>query len=525
MQILADKHGDFRASLSKLETETLATLEDTMMDISSDDYTVTPQESLMSETWTELNGGDVDLSLPHESLALENLIERNVVVIERHVLSVMAWRDNKHINNPPHKLHGDSASLETDVQTLLGVASSRGGGGTEPGAKGPLVPNNRLPSQARDELILYVSNIASLYRDVLYHNFEHASHVVASTDVLIAMLKNKRPQNHNNSKRRCSASTNFSDITSDFSTSQRNHPMSNDLSNCPLIHVALVICALVHDVEHQGVGNKQLVDEDDPLAIKYNGKSVAENHSLDVALQMLQEPRYSCLYTCIVGTPDDSNMTTNHNERLFRRIFYDIILATDINSQERLQRNKEKWKLAFEETERSTCTCPILESIQHSDPSLKERKTPSKINFESENDTIQCMVCTLSQEECFPDVNYLHTSAVVEQLIQAADIAHNMQSWEIFLKWNIKLYNELWAAKLARRGPDVSANWFKGQIGFFDFYIIPLAKRLEQCGIFGSLGSLFLYNTNQNRRRWIEEGEERCGEMHSAIVQKLGDGS
>lgn len=27
--------------------------------------------------------------------------------------------------------------------------------------------------------------------------------------------------------------------------------------------------------------------------------------------------------------------------------------------------------------------------------------------------------------------------------------------------------------------------WVNGELGFFDFYIIPLAKKLKDCGVFG----------------------------------------
>lgn len=37
----------------------------------------------------------------------------------------------------------------------------------------------------------------------------------------------------------------------------------------------------------------------------------------------------------------------------------------------------------------------------------------------------------------------------------------------------------------AGRGGDPSEFWAKGEIGFFDFYIIPLAKKLKECGVFG----------------------------------------
>jgi hypothetical protein len=28
-------------------------------------------------------------------------------------------------------------------------------------------------------------------------------------------------------------------------------------------------------------------------------------------------------------------------------------------------------------------------------------------------------------------------------------------------------------------------NFLSGEIGFFDFYVIPLAKKLKECGVFG----------------------------------------
>jgi len=31
----------------------------------------------------------------------------------------------------------------------------------------------------------------------------------------------------------------------------------------------------------------------------------------------------------------------------------------------------------------------------------------------------------------------------------------------------------------------IAVNWYRGEIGFFDFYIVPLAKKLKECGVFG----------------------------------------
>jgi hypothetical protein len=34
--------------------------------------------------------------------------------------------------------------------------------------------------------------------------------------------------------------------------------------------------------------------------------------------------------------------------------------------------------------------------------------------------------------------------------------------------------------------------WYDGEIGFFDFYVIPLAKKLKECGVFGVSSAEYL---------------------------------
>jgi hypothetical protein len=41
-----------------------------------------------------------------------------------------------------------------------------------------------------------------------------------------------------------------------------------------------------------------------------------------------------------------------------------------------------------------------------------------------------------------------------------------------------------------------------------DFYIIPLAKKLHQCGSFGVSSQEYLKYALENRRRWEDQGEE-----------------
>jgi len=67
---------------------------------------------------------------------------------------------------------------------------------------------------------------------------------------------------------------------------------------------------------------------------------------------------------------------------------------------------------------------------------------------------------------------------------------------------------------------DPSINWYQGEIGFFDFYIIPLAKKLKECGVFGVSSDEYLNYAKQNRKEWEERGQEICDEMLRAVKRK-----
>ena len=81
--------------------------------------------------------------------------------------------------------------------------------------------------------------------------------------------------------------------------------------------------------------------------------------------------------------------------------------------------------------------------------------------------------------------------------------------WHVYLKWNERFFQECYAVYLAGRSPtDPSIGWYKGEIGFFDFYIIPLAKKLESCGVFGVSSDECLNYAQANRDEWERKGEE-----------------
>ena len=49
---------------------------------------------------------------------------------------------------------------------------------------------------------------------------------------------------------------------------------------------------------------------------------------------------------------------------------------------------------------------------------------------------------------------------------------------------------------------------YQGEIGFFDFYIIPLAKKLQECGVFGVSCDEYLNYAIHNREEWEIRGKE-----------------
>lgn len=83
------------------------------------------------------------------------------------------------------------------------------------------------------------------------------------------------------------------------------------------------------------------------------------------------------------------------------------------------------------------------------------------------------------------------------------------QHWQVYLKWNEHFFAEQYASyKAGRTAKDPSVGWYKGEIWFYDNYIIPLAKKLKDCGVFGVSSDEYLNYAQQNRSEWEKKGEQ-----------------
>ena len=91
----------------------------------------------------------------------------------------------------------------------------------------------------------------------------------------------------------------------------------------------------------------------------------------------------------------------------------------------------------------------------------------------------------------------------------------------MYRKWNENFFRECYHAyKAGRAQTDPSINWYKGELGFFDFYIIPLAKKLKKCGVFGVSSDEYLNYALTNRQEWQDRGKEVVEEMLHAIQRR-----
>ena len=100
-----------------------------------------------------------------------------------------------------------------------------------------------------------------------------------------------------------------------------------------------------------------------------------------------------------------------------------------------------------------------------------------------------------------------------------------MQHWHVYRKWNACLFKEMYQAYHAgRMGADPATFWYKGELGFFDNYIIPLARKLKDCGVFGVSSEECLNYALQNRAEWEARGEDIVKELVAEFPDEMVQG-
>jgi hypothetical protein len=318
--------------------------------------------------------------------------------------------------------------------------------------------NNDIPPAVKQQLREFVCRVARQYRDVPFHNFEHASHVIMSAGKLMKRIINPDGVNYGQSE---------------ISIGRCIHDITYGISSDPLMQFAVVFAALIHDVEHTGFTNKELIAMKSSLASIYGGKCVAEQNSVDVAWMILEDAKFKELRTCI--------FVNDNEKKRFRQLIVNAVMATDIADKELQALRKNRWDAAFHGNDASLVT---------------------KLDMDRK------------------------ATIVFEYIIQASDVSHCMQHWLTYQKFNSRLFEErylAWMQGVAGEN-DPSVGWFNGEIWFFDNYIIPLAEKLAECGVFGVSYHEYLNYAQANRLEWeqkghqmVEEMKEYCQRKHSGL--------
>jgi hypothetical protein len=97
-----------------------------------------------------------------------------------------------------------------------------------------------------------------------------------------------------------------------------------------------------------------------------------------------------------------------------------------------------------------------------------------------------------------------------------------MQHWHTYQKFNSRLFEERYIAYLKGVAGDNPpwVGWYKGEIWFFDNYIIPLAQKLNDCGVFGVSYYEYLSYAQDNRAQWERKGQSIVDTLRAKMEKK-----
>lgn len=328
--------------------------------------------------------------------------------------------------------------------------------------------NARVTLSIKVQLANFVSDVAATYtNEAKFHNFAHAMHVTTSMNKLLSAV----------------------------------------LTENPLNSFSLVFSALLHDAGHTGMSNKILTDSQHSLSLKYpKDVPIAERNSIDIGLEILFRSEYQTLRTAII--PEE--MDKIH----FAKTLFQSILVTDIATPNNVKLGLRRYEASQQENgECEAALCPLSHYIGDLfdgvglDNGVKVRH-PNE--FIVTHDGLQ---------DCVRN----------EHLMLLSDISHLLQGWENFIKFNYRLYQELYTCFKKGLCGAPRDGWFLGQVSFLDKYILPLAKR-SHIYFDKNFSERLVNNGLTNLELWMAHGAEAtrimvcgadCNDTETDVLQRL----
>ena len=324
----------------------------------------------------------------------------------------------------------------------------------------------QISQEVQSKLRNYVASIGAAHRrENHFHNFQYASHTVLVLDQMIKTM---------------TSSSNI--LQSGFDGAPRSKgeiareldSRTFSISSEPIIQFAILLSALIHDVDHMGVSNQQLVKNGSPLSTSYKKRCISEQNSVDISWWLLMKEDFDDLRSSIYSNASE--------RRQFRQVLVNSVIATDVSDSKMKQHRESNWKKAFAENTKS-------KRRNFVDPHEKRN---------------------------------LQVTSIVECLMQVADSSFRNQSYGLYKKWNERLFEEsLTAYHAGQLEVNPAMHWYKSELEHFDDFFIPLVSRIVGTGLFGGSGDSYLMQAIKNRDAWNSEGEELVREMVNRFSRKV----
>ena len=137
-----------------------------------------------------------------------------------------------------------------------------------------------------------------------------------------------------------------------------------------------------------------MIKENYTLSKVYRRRSVAEQNSVDLSWDLLMGDEFKEFRRVIFSNESDF--------KRFRQLVVNSVMATDIMDKGLKEIRNSRWDKAFNESRQ--------------DSEIPETTINRKATI------------------------------VIEHLIQASDVSHTMQHWHIYVKWNERLFFEMYKA-------------------------------------------------------------------------------
>ena len=325
-----------------------------------------------------------------------------------------------------------------------------------------------IPTATFKEWVQLVMN--NYHAENPFHNFRHAVNVLQTLHCYVSSL-------HDTMEASLSTTNPLPELitTSGGASTTSIPPVVGFFSDIELL--GGYIAALCHDLQHPGVNNTHLIATDHPLAVRYNDRSVLENHHAAVTFSLLDPANNG-------GVDILSTVRSTGQYRVFRAVVLDCIMGTDVT--------KHKECIATIHTELTDMLA--AESTKNKDvgaaSSSHEALLYRLIGHKRVVARGADAMTTFGDEDVVtitPASAAAKRQVLLRAMVEASDISNEARAHRFSHLWAPLVGEEFWQQgdKEKALGMDVGAmfdrkkmNLGRDQQGFINYLCLPLYKEL-----------------------------------------------